>query len=183
MVDEETVVEEEGRNRIGPKANMLLCEVKASGSDEEDREFLPKPVLASIRTQVSDGPVDCISKVNLTLQGPLPCWRVGVFEIRHVNIRTRIETINHHLPVDRACDFDPPLAKVGGDWSDLPVGGSNLTRLAEKIGKCSCPKPCMSEGSLLQQRVQAWREFSDQIADKSKGVRRQYLFEALEGRG
>src|SRR6266566_6757789 len=136
MVDEEAVVEEEGRSRIGPKMSMLLGEVQASRSDEECRKFFSEPVFSSIWTGVCDGLVDCVSKVNLALQGSLPCWRVGVFEIRHVNIRPGIESIDHHLPVDRACDFDAPLAEVGWDRSDFPVGGPNVTCLVEEIGKC-----------------------------------------------
>src|SRR3989475_13135418 len=134
---------------MGPRPDMLLGEVQASRSDKESRKLFSEPVFASIWTRVCDGPVDCVSKVNLTLQGSLPGWRVGVFEICHVNIRSRIESINHHLPIDRTRDFDAPLAKFGWDLSDFPLGGPNFTCLVEKIGKCSCPKPRMSEDSLL----------------------------------
>src|SRR6266566_5910137 len=134
MVDEEAVVEEEGRSRIGPKMSMLLGGGQAFKSDEECRKLFSEPVLSSIWTDVCDGLVDCVSKVNLALQGSIPCWRVGVFEIRHVDVSTGIESINHHLPVDRACDFDAPLAKVQWDRSNFPLGVSNFARLVEEIG-------------------------------------------------
>jgi hypothetical protein len=69
---------------------------------------------------------------------------MGIFEIRHVNISTRIESIDHHLPVDRACDFDATLAKIGWDRSDFPVGGPDFACLVEKIGKCSSSQTRMN---------------------------------------
>src|SRR5207249_6207286 len=78
-------------------------------------------------------------------QGSLPCWRVGVFEIGHVDVCTGIEGIDHHLPVDWTCDFDAPLAEVGWDRSDFPVGVSNFARLVEEIGKCYGAQALMDE--------------------------------------
>ncbi len=61
---------------------------------------------------------------------------MGVFEIGHVDVSTGIESIDHHLPVYWTSDFDAPLAKVGWDRSNFPVGISNFARLVEEIGKC-----------------------------------------------
>src|SRR3989442_1319400 len=115
---------------------MLRGGVWAWSRHEERRKLVSEPVLSSIWTGVRDGLVDCVSKVNLALQGSIPCWRVGVFEIGHVDVSTGIESIDHHLPVDWTSDFDAPLAKVGWDRSDCPVGISNFARLVEEIGKC-----------------------------------------------
>src|SRR6266705_1386956 len=89
-----------------------------------------------------------ISKIHLTLEGSFPCWRVGVFEICHVNIRPRIESINHHFSIYGACDLHTALAKVGWNRPDLPIGIPNLKSLVEKIGECSGSKVLMNKDSL-----------------------------------
>ena len=146
---------------------MFLNEVQASRPHHESCKFVSQLVFSTIRTNVRDGPVDRISKVNLTLNGSLPSWRVRVFKISHVYVRARVEGVYHHLPVHRARYLYPSLSKVRRDRSNLPIGHPNFTCLVKKIGKCSVSQALMNKDSFLQYRVEAWRKFSDKFSYKS----------------
>src|SRR5438309_9727378 len=126
---------------------MFLNEVQASRPHHESCKFVSYLVFSTIRTNVCDGPVDRISKVNLTLNSSLPGWRVRVFKISHVNVRTRVERVYRHLPVNWARDLNPSLPKIRWDRSNLPFGHPNITGLVQKIGKCSVSQALMNKYS------------------------------------
>src|SRR5207253_1180331 len=107
-------------------------------------------VLSIIWTLVCYGPINRVSKVNLTLNGSHPRWRVGVFEIGHVNVRARVERVYYHFPINRTRDLNPSLSKISRDRPDLPLGHPSITGLVQKIGKCSVSQALMNHRSLLQ---------------------------------
>src|SRR5437660_2570323 len=107
--------------------------MQASRPNHESRKFFSQLVLSTIGTGVSDDPVDRVSKINLTLNSSFPGRRVGVLEIRHVDISASVERVYDHLAVDRASDLHASLSKISRDRSDFPFGRPNFTCLFQKI--------------------------------------------------
>ena len=53
----------------------------------------------------------------------VPGRRVRVLEVRHEDLRARVERVDHHLPIGRARDLDAPVLEVGGRLGDAPLAG------------------------------------------------------------
>src|SRR5712692_9281488 len=103
--------------------------MQTSGTYEECCWFLPESVFTPIGTGVSDGSIDCVSKIDLALDRSYPSGRVGVLEIGHVNIRPRVQGVYHHLPIDWPCYFHASPSEVGGDRGYAPRGIANFSGL------------------------------------------------------
>src|SRR6185436_14218113 len=59
--------------------------------------------------------------------------RERVLEVRHEDVRARIERVDHHLPLDRPGDLDVALLQIGGRLGYLPRARSHRDRLGEEV--------------------------------------------------
>ena len=50
-------------------------------------------------------------------------------------LRPRVESVDHHLPVDRACDLDAPVGDLVGRRGNAPVTFANVDRLGQEVGQ------------------------------------------------
>src|SRR5207237_8792971 len=75
-----------------------------------------------------------IPQVELSLHRCVPGRGLRVLKIGHVNLRSRVESVDHHLGVPGgACDLDATILEVGRRWRELPVTAPHARGLREKV--------------------------------------------------
>lgn len=76
---------------------------------------------------------DGIVEVELTIHHVGPCRRVGILEIGHERLGSRVQRIDDHLPVRRSRNFDPSVLEARTRRRASPRGsGSNGLCLLEE---------------------------------------------------
>src|SRR5690606_13074813 len=92
-----------------------------------------------------------------------------VFEIGHEDIRPRVESVDHHLPVGRAGDLHPAPLQVRRSRGHLPgwIEAYRL-RLGEKIGHFTSVQGLLTLLSCSQQRLPPVVEAALQAGDKGE---------------
>ncbi len=70
----------------------------------------------------------------MTLDDVLPGRRARVLEVGHEDARARVESVDHHLPVDRTGDLATPVGEVGWRFGNTPLRLANFPRLREEPG-------------------------------------------------
>jgi hypothetical protein len=105
----EAEVEQARTHRRPVDQRVLLDEVPPARTHDERRRLLDQGV-ALLACVERDRPGDRVQQVALAFDDVLPGRGVRVLEIGHEDARARVESVDHHLPVDRACDLDAPLA-------------------------------------------------------------------------
>jgi hypothetical protein len=79
-------------------------------------------VCAAILALEGDRSLDGIPQVDLPIDHVLPGRRICILEVSHKYVSSRVESINHHLPVCRPGDFHPAFLQVWRGRGNLPGG-------------------------------------------------------------
>ena len=117
----EREVEDAAGDRLAVDQHVLLGQVPAARADEQDGGLRVQPVGLALGRRVVDAAANRVAQVDVPLQVVVPLRRVRVLEVRHEDVGAGIERVDHHLPVDRPRDLDPPVDDVGGDRRAGPV--------------------------------------------------------------
>ena len=104
-------VEQRPRHRPSVDQVMPLEQMPAPRPDHQRRDLLVQPVALLARVQL-DRPPHRVVHVPLTVDDVRPRRRVRILEIRHEHPRTRIERVDHHLPLHRPRDLHPPIRQI-----------------------------------------------------------------------
>ena len=91
---------------------MALDEMPAARTDQQRRRLVVQPVALLAGVQLDRSP-HRIVHVALPLTHVVPGRRVRILEVRHEHLRARVERVDHHLPLDRPGDLDPPVLQIG----------------------------------------------------------------------
>ena len=100
---------------------MRLLEVPATGTHHQGRGVFGETVDLGLRRRKLDRPSYGVDKVYVSLDNVLPCRREGVFKIGHEDASTRVESVDHHLALDRTGDLAAPVLEVRWGRCDQPV--------------------------------------------------------------
>ena len=73
----------------------------------------------------------------MALDDVVPQWGVGVLEVGHKDIGTRIEGVDDHFAVNRAGNFGTTIAEVGSRRYYAPQPGTDMGRRRIKVGQAS----------------------------------------------
>ena len=95
-------------------------QVPAARPDEQRRDLVLQAVLLGPGVQ-RDGAIDRIDQVRLAFDTVPPGRRVGILEVGHEHPGAGVQSVDHHLPVDRPGDLDPPVDEIGRCRRNAPV--------------------------------------------------------------
>ncbi len=177
----EAKVEQARTHRRTVEQRVLLDEVPPAWTDDERRDLFVQGV-ALLACVERDRPGDRVQQVALAFDDVLPGRGVRVLEIGHEDARARVEGVDHHLPVDRPRDLDPPLAQVGRRLGDAPLGFAHLARLGEKVRQLAGLQTLPALGPCGEQLAAPRLELALQKADEGKCFRRKDLGRSRNGR-
>jgi len=114
-------VEEGSRGNLAVNGNVRLVKMPSTRTNEEDGSLLLGSVdLASLGIGVSNGTADGIAEVALSFGQVAPRGRRGVLKVGHVDVGAAVETVDYHLTIDGAGDFDASILQIGRNGSALP---------------------------------------------------------------
>ena len=160
----QTEVEERAADRAAVDLVVALDEVPAAHADHERRGLVVQPVLLLAGVELDRAPHGVVD-VALPVAHVVPRRRVRVLEVRHEDLRARVEGVDHHLAVDRPGDLRPAVLEVGGRRGD----GEVLRRPDE-------PRP---QTTLLlaggEQPLPLGIQFAMQAVDERKRLRREHI--------
>src|ERR671922_2803986 len=135
MEQVQSKVEQACRNRLSVKRYVLLDQVEPSRTDTKNSMPPIQPVHLALRRRVLDPLVDRVPEIHLASNGTLPSGGVRIFEVGHVDVRSRVEGVNHHLSVNRTRYLDAPNGKILRCRIDLPGAVSHTFCFGQKIRK------------------------------------------------
>ena len=182
VIERQPEVEQRCRDRRAVHVHVLLDQVPAAGSHEQRRRGGGERVALPLGTDVGDLAADGILQVLLADDVVLPGRRVGVLEIRHEDVRARVEPVDHHLAVHRARDLDPPVAQVGRDRRDGPRALAYVLRLGQEIGQAAGVELRLPRATPLEQLAPPRLEAARQRGQEIERARAQHVL-APGGRG
>ena len=131
----ESEIEQRRRNRLPVHGQVLLDQVPPAGPHDERRGLGLERVALPLGTGVRDGAGDRVAHVLLASQVVLPRGCIGILEVRHEDVRPRVEGVDHHLALHGAGDLDAAVGQVGTDRCDRPVAIADLFRLGQEVGQ------------------------------------------------
>lgn len=114
---------------------MFFIQVPAAGAHEEDGVFRVEGVAFAFGALERDGFVKGVGEVALAFHLIFPGGGVGVFKVGHEDIGAAVESVDNHLAITGASDFDATVGDVGGDGGDGPGGTADTGRTGQKVGK------------------------------------------------
>ena len=130
VVEEEEAEVEEARRRPARRrrgrASPARCQPR--GRTKSVAVFSFSAVVLAVRRDVARSCADRVAQVRLAVDEVRPGRRVRVLEVRHEDVRARVERVDDHLAVDRAGDLDAAVEQVGGERRHGPVAGARLAR-------------------------------------------------------
>ena len=136
----EPEVEQAGRDGQTVDEDVALDEVPAPGAHHRHRPLVGKAVLLAFGAPELEGALDRLGEVGLAADHVVPHRRVGVLEVDHEDIRTRIECVDEHLGFGRAGDLHPPVGQRRRRRRHLPVAVAHAGRLREEVGLVPGPE-------------------------------------------
>jgi hypothetical protein len=71
----------------------------------------------------------------LTFQAVGPGWGIRIFEVSHEDICAGVQRIDNHLSFWRTSDLDSSIQQIIWDWSDGPLGLSDVMCLSWEAGQ------------------------------------------------
>ena len=90
--------------------------------------------VAALRRLEGDRPTNGVEQVDLSADAVLPRRGVRVLEVGHEAPRSRVQRVDHHLPIDRAGDLDAAVGEVRRGRRHAPVARIELVLAARKSG-------------------------------------------------
>ena len=124
-----------------------------------------------------------VAQVDLAFDQIVPAGRVGVLEIRHVDIGAAIERVDHHLAVDRTGDFDAAVEQILGQRRHGPIRLADALGLRREIGPPAGIEPGLGLGPELQEPLALRAEFALEPGEEGHRLRRQdFLVAGLDRR-
>ena len=170
-------VEERGRDRLAVDERVALRQVPAAGPDQERRDLLVQPVCLVGRLE-RDVAVYGVGDVSLPLDDVFPLRRARVLVVGHEDAGTRVERVDHHLPVDRARDLATPVLQVGRRGRDAPVPLANSARLCEERRIRAGVELALSLPTALEQLEAGRVELAMEALDERERLPRQDVAQA-----
>src|SRR5215216_2566315 len=159
---------------------MLLEEVPPSWPRQDDRNvFVQLVVLARLRVVEGDGAFDRLFHIELALQHVVPGRAVGVLEVCHPAARSRVQSVDGHLPVWRPSQLHTPVLKIIGDGGDLPAALPDLPRLRQEIRHFTGADPLLPLGPLGEEFVHPPPVLPRELRHESDRLGREYPGELL----
>jgi hypothetical protein len=155
-------IEESASHWLIINVDMLLDKVPAARSHRQGGGCVIQAILTPLRADEGDRPANGITQVELPLNDVFPGWGVGILKIRHKDLCARVERIDHHTPISRTGNLNPPIGKVSGNGSHPPIAAANVNRLRQEIGQCAGFDVRPSLITCSQQRAPAMLELTRQ---------------------
>ena len=137
---------------------MALGEVPAAGADEQRGRVFAQLVAPAVGVAVGDRAVDRVAEVPVSVDHVVPRRRVGVLEVGHEPVRTRVQRVDDHLAVGRAGDLDPALLERRRGGRDRPIGLADLERVGQEVEHLPRPQPGPAARAGLEQLAAAGAE-------------------------
>ena len=128
----ERKIEEPARYALPIDSHMLFIEVPATRAHDERRHLVVEVIRLAVLLQ-RDGAPDRIDQIDLPFDLVRPFWRVRIFEVGHVAVRTRVQRVDHHLAIGRTGDLNATALKSRRDRRNLPVAFADRFGFRQKV--------------------------------------------------
>ena len=110
-----------------------------------------------------------VEQVQLAIDDVPPGGRVRVLEIRHEHLGSRVQGIDHHLPVGWPGNLDPAIAQVRRERSDLPRALADGRGLRKKVEGVALIDPSLALGPTSQEVLTRPIKVSMQVREELEG--------------
>ncbi len=166
----ETEVKDTRRDRLAINQDMLLGQMPPARADQQDGDRRIETVGLSLRTAELDRFPDCVNQILLTLNDVLPRRRKGVLEVGHEDVCPGVEGVDHHLPLDRACDLHPALLQIGRSRCHLPFAVAYILCLGNKVGHLPGGEFFLPLAAPREELLARWIELPMEFCDEVQCV-------------
>src|SRR5436853_5842384 len=113
---------------------MALDKMQAAWpNDERCRPIVQTIGLTGVRVVPGNATAYGVVQIDLSRKHVCPSRRRRILEIRHEDVRSRVESVDHHFPVGRTSDLDRATQQILRRGRNAPVAVSNVSRRSEKI--------------------------------------------------
>jgi hypothetical protein len=164
--------------------DVPLLEVPAPRSDEEHSDVVFQHVPLVPRVE-RDRALDGVGQVPLAAEDVLPRRRVRILEVGHVHPSTRVEGVDHHLPVAGGTgDLDATVLEVRRDRGDAPVALTDGARRLEEVGELAGSDALLALGAGEQELLPSAGELALERHDEVErlGCENARLVARVDGR-
>ena len=114
MKEEETEIEEGAGDRLLIDQKAFLHQMPSARADHQDGVVVVELVVLAFFIGELDSSVDGVSEIDLAVDVVGPGGRVGVFKVGHEDVGAGVESVDHHLAVDRPGDLHAAVLEVVG---------------------------------------------------------------------
>jgi hypothetical protein len=146
----EPEIENGGRHRLSVDFHVLFLEVPSTRTHHECRSLAVEPVFLTFGRTELDLLSNGIVEVDLAFESSRPGRRMGILEVRHEDVRARVQRVDDHLAIDWPGDLDTAVLKILGNWRYDPGTVAKVLSLLEEIGKLAGVDALLALFSLLQ---------------------------------
>ena len=176
----EPEVDERTGRGLAVDQQVLLRKVPATRADQQRRDLLVQPVLASVLLRELDRPLDRVGEVHVPADHVRPGRRVRILEVGHEPARTGVERVDDHLSVGRTGDLDAPVLQVVGRRRHAPAAVvADLARLLQEVRQLAAVPARLCVAARNQQLLARGIELAVKRGDEVEGLGREDLVEAL----
>ena len=147
----------------------------AARAHQQRRNLVVELVPLAFRTGEFDGAADGVAQIDLPVEIVRPCWRIGVFEIRHEDVRAAVKRVDDHLAVHWSGDLHAAIHEIGRNGSNRPFARPDFGSLRKEIRVMAGVEFALADLSAGQQILSPRVKLSRQAGDKALRFRGQYL--------
>ena len=142
---------------------------------DQRRDLGIEPVLLSLRAREVERPLDGIDEVHLALDEIRPRRCVGILEVGHEHLCSRVQRVDDHLAVGRSRDLDTPVLKIIGGRGHLPIGLANRSGCGEESWRFAGVEARLALVAHAQQLEPPGTELALQAGHELERVTREHL--------
>jgi len=175
VAEVEPEVEQAPGDRPAAHENVLLGQVPAARPYQERGRPLVQPVALALGAGEGDRAADGVPQVDMPVEQVLPGRRRRVLEVRHEDLRPRVERVDDHLAVHGAGDLRAPVEEVGRRGGHLPQTLADRQRRRQEVRQHARIELRLAGRPSLQQRPAPRLEFPKEPGDERARPRRQDL--------
>ena len=169
MKEVQREIENRAGYRLAVDQHVLFDEVPAARAHEQRRDLLVEAVRFAFRSREFDGAADRVAQVDLAFDHVVPGRGIRVLEVRHEDIRARVERIDHHLAVGRAGDFDAAVLQVLGRGGDFPAAFAYGLRLGQEVRQLAGVELSLALRAAAEQLAPPGLELARELCDELQG--------------
>ncbi len=172
MKEIQTGIDERPRHGFSVDDQMDLLEMPSPWPHKQRGDLVAKLVHLARLGFEANRLADRVIGIDLPVKHVLPTRRVGVLKIGHKRRGARVESIDHHLALDRPGDFDPTIPQIGRWRGNPPLGRAHVGGFWQKSGKHTLVDLSLAIGTTSEQLQPSLVEATMERRQKRRSLRR-----------